>query len=183
MSEQYFNQLLLQNRTFLESFSVSLTRDIEASKDLIQETLCRALIHREKFRLDSNIRAWLYTIMRNIFINDYRRNKEFFKFSSAVLREYYGNRKNQVASNDGLMNIRLREIRFAVNSLPEPSRLAFELHFAGYKYQEIARLLKVPVGTVKSRVHIARKTLCQQLRREDIAVQAPQAFNSNLKTI
>ncbi|HET8574301.1 MAG TPA: RNA polymerase sigma factor [Edaphocola sp.] len=163
MNEQYFNQLLIQNREFLESFSISLTRDREESKDLIQETLCRALINREKFQLGTNIRAWLYTIMRNIFINNYRRHKEFPKLSSAVLQEYHLCRKGKVAYNDGLMNIHLKEIRSVINKLPDTFRLAFEMHFAGYKYQEIADMLKEPLGTIKSRVHFARKILTGQL--------------------
>lgn len=163
MNEQYFNQLLIQNREFLESFSITLTHDREESKDLTQETLCRALINREKFKLGTNIKAWLYTIMRNIFINNYRHNKGFPKLSSAVLEEYHLYRKDKVANNDGLMNLHLKEIRSVINMLPGVFRLTFEMHFAGYKYQEIADLLKEPLGTIKSRVHFARKTLTRQI--------------------
>ncbi|MGL5945452.1 MAG: sigma-70 family RNA polymerase sigma factor, partial [Sediminibacterium sp.] len=73
MSTQEFNQMLLHNTEFLKPFAITLTRDNEAAKDLYQETLFRALANKDKYNVGTNIKAWLYTIMRNIFINNYRR--------------------------------------------------------------------------------------------------------------
>src|ERR1700733_12353411 len=73
MSTVEFNQLLLGNSEFLSPFAITLTRDHESAKDLVQETMYRALANREKYNTETNIRAWLYTIMRNIFINNYRK--------------------------------------------------------------------------------------------------------------
>ena len=73
MSKLEFNQLLLNNADFLKPFAVNLTRDSEAAKDLYQETLFKAIANKEKYNVGTNIKAWLFTIMRNIFINDYRR--------------------------------------------------------------------------------------------------------------
>ncbi|HAI82910.1 MAG TPA: RNA polymerase subunit sigma, partial [Chitinophagaceae bacterium] len=73
MSTVEFNQMLLNNAEFLKPFAITLTRDSEAAKDLFQETLYRAMANQEKYNVGTNIKAWLYTIMRNIFINNYRR--------------------------------------------------------------------------------------------------------------
>src|SRR5215213_2993609 len=73
MSSLEFNQLLVNNAEFLKPFAITLTRDNEAAQDLFQETLFRALANKEKYNVGTNIKAWLYTIMRNVFINDYRR--------------------------------------------------------------------------------------------------------------
>ncbi|MEJ7682665.1 MAG: sigma-70 family RNA polymerase sigma factor [Segetibacter sp.] len=73
MSTIEFNQLLLTNAEFLRPFAITLTHDNETAKDLFQETLFRALANKEKYNVGTNIKAWLYTIMRNIFINNYRR--------------------------------------------------------------------------------------------------------------
>src|SRR3982751_1240316 len=73
MSTIDFNQILLANTEFLRPFAVMLTRDHETAKDLLQETMFRALANKEKYNVGTNIKAWLYTIMRNVFINDYRR--------------------------------------------------------------------------------------------------------------
>ena len=73
MSTLEFDQLLTSNADFLKPFAFTLTRDNESAKDLIQETLYRALSNKEKYNVGTNIKAWMYTIMRNIFINDYRK--------------------------------------------------------------------------------------------------------------
>lgn len=165
MSTNDFNNLLMSNMEFLEPFSYSLTRNEEESKDLIQDTMYRALVNKDKFQEHSNIRAWLYTIMRNIFINNYRKSKKFSKVSSEVPHDYYLYQVNKVAKNDGIANTGLKEIKKAINRLPDIFRLAFEMHYIGYKYQEISDILKEPLGTIKSRIHFARKLLTSELKR------------------
>jgi len=164
MTDENFNELLLQNKEFLKPFSLSLTHNEEESKDLIQDTLYRALANKEKFQKDTSIRAWLYTIMRNIFINNYRRNKRFSKISSDVPQDYYLFQKEKIAHNHGLMNVGIREIKAAIHRLPDIFRLAFEMYYLGYKYQEIADILKEPLGTIKSRIHFARKILIFKIK-------------------
>ena len=73
MSAKEFESLLVENVDFLKPFAFTLTRDIETAKDLTQETLYRALANREKYHVGTNVKGWMYTIMRNIFINNYRR--------------------------------------------------------------------------------------------------------------
>lgn len=165
MTEQTFNRMLLDNRQFLEPASLALTQNEEEAKDLIQDTLYRALVNWEKYQTGTNIRAWLYTIMRNIFINNYRRKKKFTKVTSEVPQDYYLFQTDRTAQNDGIMNSGLNEIRSAIDRLPEIFRLSFEMHYLGYKYQEIADTLKEPLGTIKSRIHFARKMLATRLSR------------------
>lgn len=165
MTASEFNRLILQNSEFLQPVAVSLTRDTEDAKDLIQETLYRAIANREKYHSGTNIKAWLYTIMRNVFINNYRRKKKFTKVSSDVPQDYFLFQTNRVAQNEGVVNSGLREIKAAIDRLPEIFRLSFELHYIGYKYQEIAETLQEPLGTIKSRIHFARKMLSAKLSR------------------
>ncbi len=144
---------------------MTLTKDMESAKDLIQETLYRALANREKYNAGTNIKAWMYTIMRNIFINNYRRsakqNTIFDNTPNDFLLDY-----NQVTTaNAAETNLSLKEIKEAVYNLPDIFKNPFQLYFEGYKYHEIAHILSEPLGTVKSRIHFARKLLKQQLTR------------------
>lgn len=160
-----FNDLLLANTEFLRPFAVNLTRDSEAAKDLYQETLYKALINREKYRSGTNIRAWLYTIMRNIFINDYRRNSRQRTIFDNTPEDFLINLKQVSVTNQAESNLHVKEIRSAIIHLPEIFRNPFQLYFDGYRYQEIAKILHEPLGTIKSRIHFARKLLKEQLAR------------------
>ena len=165
MSTIEFNQALVSNSDYLRPFAMTLTRDAESAKDLVQETLFRALANKEKYLDGTNIKAWLYTIMRNIFINNYRRNKKFTKVSGDAPSENVMYNADKTAYNEGWNNVRLSEVKKAVDDLPQVFRLSFELHYTGYKYQEIADLLNEPLGTIKSRIHFARKMLMSKLDR------------------
>ena len=165
MSTLEFNQLLLVNSDFLNPFAVNLTRDKESAKDLVQETLYKAIANREKYINGTNIKAWLYTIMRNIFINDYRKKSKqhviFYTTPNDFLLDY-----NQSAiSNLAESKLRLKEIQTAVYHLPSIFKEPFLLYFDGYKYHEIAGILHEPLGTIKSRIHFARKLLKKQISR------------------
>lgn len=165
MTATDFNMLVAGHSEFLRPFAISLTHNQEDAKDLFQETMMRALINREKYQFGTNLKAWLYTIMRNIFINNYRRNRKFTKVESDTPTDVYLYQTDRIAVNDGMSHLRMQEIKTAINNLPQIFRLSFELHYTGYKYQEIADLLREPLGTVKSRIHFARKMLVAQLER------------------
>jgi RNA polymerase sigma-70 factor (ECF subfamily) len=165
MTATDFNMLVAGHSEFLRPFAISLTHNPEDASDLFQETMLRALINREKYQFGTNLKAWLYTIMRNIFINNYRRNKKFSKVVSDTPTDVYLYSMNKTAVNDGISYLHLQEIKSAIDRLPQIFRLSFELHYTGYKYQEIADLLQEPLGTVKSRIHFARKMLVAQLER------------------
>jgi len=165
MTATDFNNLVVRHGDFLKPYAISLTNDHDDAKDLYQETMLRALLNKEKYQFGTNLKAWLYTIMRNIFINNYRRNKKFTKITGETPIEVLAAQPMHKAYNNGWSNIRLNEIRKAVDNLPQIFRLSFELHYTGYKYQEIANLLQEPLGTIKSRIHFARKMLISELER------------------
>lgn len=165
MSTVEFNQLLLHNADFLKPFAINLTRDSEAANDLFQETLYKALANREKYNAGTNIKAWLFTIMRNIFINNYRRKAKQKTIFDNSANDYLLNNAGLVVNNDAESGMRLKEINAAIRNLPEIFKTPFLLYFDGYKYNEIADTLGEPLGTIKSRIHFARKLLKEQIQR------------------
>ena len=148
----------------LRPAAYNLTRDSDDAKDLVQETLLKAFANRDKFRPGTNLKAWLYTIMRNTFINHYNKvtkrtssldTTEHFQFSAKDSRMTTANR----ASGDFALN----DIYAAIERLAEEFRVPFMMYYVGYKYLEISEQLKLPIGTVKNRIHLARKSLKEQL--------------------
>ena len=165
MSTIEFSQVIINNSEYLKPFAVSLTRDNETAKDLLQETMFRALANKEKYNNGTNIKAWLYTIMRNIFINDYRRRAKQNTVLDNSVNEFLINSNQLSIANTAESNLKMKEIMQAVYKLPDIFRHPFMLYFDGYKYNEIAGILKEPLGTIKSRIHFARKLLKEQLTR------------------
>ena len=165
MSATEFNQMLISQADFLKPFAINLTRDSEAAQDLFQETLYKALANHEKYNTGTNIKAWLFTIMRNIFINDYRRKSKQKTIFDNTPNDYLLEYKQATIINDAESDMRLKEVRKAVEELPEIFKTPFKLYFDGYKYNEIADALGEPLGTIKSRIHFARKLLKEQINR------------------
>ncbi|MBN8687108.1 MAG: RNA polymerase sigma factor [Chitinophagales bacterium] len=165
MASTEFNQLLLQHADFLKPFAVNLTRDTEAANDLYQDTLYKALANQDKYNVGTNIKAWLFTIMRNIFINNYRRKAKQKTIFDNSPNEFLINQKQTTVANGAESELRIKEINKAITQLPEIFRTPFLLYFDGYKYNEIAEALHEPLGTIKSRIHFARKLLKEQISR------------------
>ena len=165
MSAIEFTQLLIGNTEFLKPFALKLTNDNESAKDLLQETIYRALANKEKYNFGTNIKAWLFTIMRNIFINDYRKKiKQNIVFDHSE-NDFLLNYNQLSIANTAESALRIKEIQTAIHQLPAIFRNPFLLYFDGYKYHEIAGLLSEPLGTIKSRIHFARKLLKEQVSR------------------
>jgi RNA polymerase sigma factor (sigma-70 family) len=160
-----FSQMLVSNSEFLKPFAITLTRDSEAAQDLYQETLYRALANKDKYNVGTNIKAWLYTIMRNIFINNYRRKAKQNTIFDNTPNDFLLNQAQVTAGNSAESVLKLKEIQQAVHQLPDIFRNPFLLYFDGYKYHEIAQMLGEPLGTIKSRIHFARKLLKAQVQR------------------
>jgi RNA polymerase sigma-70 factor (ECF subfamily) len=154
-----FDDLVLHNREGLKPFAISLTRDPDAADDLCQETLYKAFAYRHHYQSGTNIKAWLFTIMRNIFINEYRRSGRKKVVMDAIK---YTQPRYDLSSEIGL---RLKEINNAIHQLPIIFKTACILYLEGYKYQEIAVVLDEPLGTIKSRIHFAKKMLQKNLDR------------------
>lgn len=165
MAAVEFNQMLVHNAEFLKPFAITLTRDSETAKDLFQETLYRAIANKDKYNVGTNVKAWLYTIMRNIFINNYRRRVKQNTIFDSTPNEYLINLKQSVTGNAAESSLRMKDIQAAIHNLPEIFRNPFLLYFDGFKYHEISEMLEEPLGTIKSRIHFARKLLKSQIER------------------
>ncbi|MCF8302538.1 MAG: RNA polymerase sigma factor [Bacteroidales bacterium] len=163
MTALEFNHRLISLQDNLEYFANTLTSDREEAKDLLQDTYLKALTNRDKFVEDTNLKAWTFTIMKNTFINNYRRNKKANTIVDNTKDLYYINtpRKNDLGSPD--MEYSTKEIKTGIKKLDEGQRKPFEMHTAGYKYKEIAEKLELSIGTVKSRIFFTRKKLMDEL--------------------
>ena len=143
----------------LKPFALRLTQDHEDANDLLQETVLKAFTNRDKFTDGTNLKAWLYTIMKNTFITNYQRMVRRNTFIDATDNSHYINSPNNVTENKAYSSFALKDIHEAIDKLDSPYKTPFMMHFRGFKYHEIAEKLEIPIGTVKNRIHIARKEL------------------------
>jgi len=159
-----FNTRIIQEKSSLRNFALSLTHNSEDAHDLLQDTYVKAITYRSKFEDSSNLRAWLFTIMKNTFINAYRRNVKTKSLISkgddiAMNRAF---KQNSYDHSDSRMNA--KEIIRHIESLDDDYKVPFTRYYNGYKYEEIAKEMHLPLGTVKSRIFIARKILMESLK-------------------
>ena len=164
MTKIQFNDALLSLRDKLRVYAISLTSNSEKANDLLQETFLKALTYRDKFAQNTNFKAWVYTIMRNTFINDYRRNiktRNMFGDSNIDFYHLYPSGKNCLTP-DSVYHA--GEIHRNIDALDDEYRIPFTLFIEGYKYKEIAKKLDLPLGTVKSRIFFTRQKLKKSLK-------------------
>ncbi|TAF67879.1 MAG: RNA polymerase sigma factor [Cytophagales bacterium] len=147
----------------LKPFALKLTKDAEEANDLLQETMLKAFTNRDKFTEGTNLKAWLYTIMKNTFITNYQRLVRRNTFIDTTDNLHYINSVEHANDNLAYSEFMMNDISKAIDSLDEVYRAPFIMHYRGFKYHEIAEKLKIPIGTVKNRIHIARKELKDQL--------------------
>lgn len=156
------SQLVILN-SGLHQFALSLTKNEEDAKDLVQETLMKAYSNQSKFEANTNLKAWCYTILKNTFINQYRKSE-----TARGYLDYKRNSSNYISNtykvNNPEVSYATNEITKAVDALNDEIRVPFTKHFAGFKYKEIAEELNLPIGTVKSRIFFARKELMKTLK-------------------
>ncbi len=150
----------------LKVFAYHLTQNFDDARDLYQETAYRAIKNKEKFSPGTNFKAWLMTIMKNIFINDYRKKVRHNTLVDTTENLYFINSGSDTIENEGGSNIMMQELIKMVDSLEDGLRIPFLMHYQGYKYQEIADYLDLPLGTVKSRIFFARKELKAQIAQQ-----------------
>lgn len=147
----------------LHAFAFNLTKNVEDAKDLYQETAYRAMTNMDKFRPGTNFKAWLFTIMKNIFINNYRKKTKANTIVDSTDNLYYINSSANAISNRAESSIMMNELVQLIEKLDNSIRVPFLMHYQGYKYQEIADYLDLPLGTVKSRIFFARKDLKEMI--------------------
>ncbi len=143
-------------------FAYRLTNNVEDAKDLIQETAMRAYNNKEKFETGTNFKAWVTTIMRNTFINIYRKKKNRATTSEPSDSYVFVN-ENHAVDNSAHSNMTMVELNGIMHTLDNIYRTPFQLFFEGYKYEEIAENMNLPIGTVKSRIFFARQKLMETI--------------------
>lgn len=164
MTAVEFNYQLVNLKGSLERFAYSLTSNFEDARDLLQETFMKAISYREKYADNTNLKAWTFTIMKNTFINNYRRatkanttfdNTEDLYFLNLNQESGLENPDSSISSNEIVKNIEKLEDEF---------KIPFKMHLQGYKYKEIADAMDLKIGTVKSRIFFTRKKLMEALK-------------------
>lgn len=164
MENMILNNEICNHRSCLEAFAIKFTNDVEDANDLVQDTIIKAIRYRHLFKEGTNLRGWLYTIMKNTFINDYRRDsrKNALIKTSEDLSSFQllGSAHNNHGENKFMMD----DINKALEKLQPEYSCPFLRYVEGYKYQEIAEELDIPIGTVKTRIHMARNMLKAQLK-------------------
>ena len=150
----------LQNNMF--NFALMLTSNRDDAADLMQDTMLKALDNQDKFAEGTNFKGWVFTIMRNIFINNYRRVVRAATVVDRTEDLYHLNLSQDSGIDSPEESFGAGEIMDAINAFPEKLRIPFSMHVAGYKYNEIAERTELPLGTVKSRIFAARQMLQEQ---------------------
>lgn len=149
----------------LKPFALRLTRDMEDANDLLQETMLKAFSNRDKYTDGTNLKAWMYTIMKNTFITNYQRMIRRNTFIDSTDNQHYLNSSSNTIENAAFGKFAMKDIKRAIEDLNDAYKTPFMMHFRGFKYYEIADELQIPIGTVKNRIHIARKELKQSLKQ------------------
>ncbi|MDE6341364.1 MAG: RNA polymerase sigma factor [Muribaculaceae bacterium] len=162
-TDSNFRNNLLNLQQNLMSFAYQLTSDRDAAADLLQDTTLKALDNEDKYTAETNFKGWVFTIMRNIFINNYRRQVRQATIVDTTEDLYLLNTAEESSLQNPEGSLAVKEINAVLATFDDDFRVPFNMHVAGYKYSEIAEELNLPVGTVKSRIFFARKRLREQL--------------------
>ena len=159
-----FQQKLLSLQENMMNFALMLTANRDDAQDLLQDTTLKVLDNQDKFVDNVNFKGWVLTVMRNLFINNYYKvvRVQTFVDSSADLYNLEITNDSGLDSPDKAYQI--KEITKAINGLNDDLKVPFSMFLSGYKYNEIAEKLNVPLGTVKSRIFFARQELQKRLK-------------------
>lgn len=144
-------------------FAIKLTSDREEANDLLQETSLKALDNEDKYTPETNFKGWMYTMMRNIFINNYRKVLRDQTYVDQTENLFHINLPQTTDGANVEKAYELKEMYRIVNSLPKDCKTPFSMYVAGFKYREIADKLNLPLGTVKSRIFFTRQRLQEEL--------------------
>lgn len=159
MGTNAFQENLMKLQDNLLNFAYKLTSNRDDAYDLLQDTTLKALDNEEKYADNTNFKGWVFTIMRNLFINNYRRNSRAATIVDTTDNLYHLNLSQDSGLESPEESYGAQEITAAISEFSEEYRIPFSMHVAGYKYSEIAEEMNLPLGTVKSRIFFARKKL------------------------
>ncbi|MHB8906773.1 MAG: sigma-70 family RNA polymerase sigma factor [Melioribacteraceae bacterium] len=167
-----FNSEVIPHLSSLRNYALKMTNDIDDSEDLLQDTLLKAFRFFDNYEKGSNSKAWLFKIMQNSFINNYRKKiKQPLKVDYDDVQNFYENIKSEDVTTkhymqDEFYNVLGDEIANAIATLPDDFRtIVFLSDIEGYSYKEISEFIDCPIGTVRSRLHRTRKILYALLYR------------------
>jgi RNA polymerase sigma factor (sigma-70 family) len=160
-TQKLFEQEVAEVMDFLYTVAYRMTYNQQDAQDLVQETVMRAYRYFDHFRQGTNFKAWIATVMRNLFINEYRKKMraphrvDFEKVKQFIPAQ------EEKSSQEEILN---EKISYALQELPEELRAAVTLFYLeGFSYKEISQIMDIPLGTVMSRLHSARETLKKKL--------------------
>jgi len=177
MMKYKFESLISEHALTLKPQALHFTKDEEDANDLIQDTVLKAITYQEKYKEGTNIKGWLYTIMRNTFINNYRKIVRVSKIVTTSEEVSSQSLYYSASENKGENRFVMDDIQEAMGQLQEEYYVPFTMYFEGYKYHEIAEHLQIPIGTVKTRIHEARKILKRSLSSYTFNNQATSYAN------
>lgn len=158
-----FKRTVQRETQSLRHYAYQLTRNVEDTNDLVQDTMLKALTYQDKFSDGTNLKGWLYTIMKNTFINNYRRMVKRNTFIDQTDNDFYLDSVSVSVRNEVDRTFLRKDIDHAVNELPMNLQKPFTMNNCGFKYHEIAEILNIPIGTVKTRIFVARRHLRDNL--------------------
>lgn len=164
MNSVTFENELMSVRPNLMNYAYQLTQCEDDAEDLVQETMYKILKNAQKFVTEHNFKGWAFTILKNIFINDYRKNTKRKQINDITPNDYFLNLTTLYTQETPDALVSEKEILEVVSSLPDELRIPFNYYLQGYQYQEIAEKINIPLGTVKSRIYFARKKMQKHLK-------------------
>lgn len=158
-----FEKAFQLQSNLLKGFAFNLTNDPIDAEDLFQDTAYLAFKNKHRFKEGTNLKAWLCTIMKNKFINQYRKKRRAGLTFDQTDDFSFVDSGVQSSENDGFSKISMQEVEEVIDSLDCGQKKPFTMAFEGFQYEEIANEMELPLGTVKSRIFLARKNLKQRL--------------------
>ncbi|MCG8321752.1 MAG: RNA polymerase sigma factor [Cytophagales bacterium] len=164
MTALEFNHRIIGLQPTLKLYTRRFTVDKEESEDLLQDTILKALSNKEKFTQNTNFKAWLYTIMKNTFINKYRKDSKTKTQLDNTKDLYYLNVADTHTFSSPGSGMEYKEIMALMNELKDIYLIPFKMYFDGYKYHEISEEMNIPLGTVKTRIFYARQYLKDRMK-------------------
>ena len=166
MMTNNFEQRFLEFSKYLEILAFRLTGDKDRAADLYQDTALLAFKNQSMYKMGTNLKAWLHTIMRNTFINQCRKRSRRGEIDNCIDLDYFIELNKQSVKNAGESSLLYDEVKMHIEDLSDKLRIPFLLYYQGFKYHEISDIMEKPPGTIKSRIHMARQKVKSKLEAQ-----------------
>jgi RNA polymerase sigma factor (sigma-70 family) len=164
MNINEFSLVIAEYQHSMRTYALKFTQDIDDADDLMQDTMIKAIRYFDQFEKGTNLKGWLFTIMRNTFTNSYRKVQKDRDLVITAESITYENLAYSATANQGENELLMGDIKGALAQIPVHLSTPFIRYIEGYRYQEIADQLKIPLGTVKTHIPLARKILSEKLK-------------------